>query len=109
MLQLRGKLVSCIVIGALALAGSALAGQAPSPAPLQAPPAVSSPAPAPAAPGLAFALAGQPQPVFLSTLSECRASCYNDFRACQAAHNPYSFCLQLYNGCYCSCNDSCYP
>ena len=109
MLQVRGQILSCFVIGVLVFAASALAGQVPStvPEPLQSP-AVSSPAQTPASPDQAPALVGQPQPIFLSPLSECRAACYADFQSCKM-HNPYSFCLQLYNGCVCLCNDSCYP
>ena len=110
MLQVRGQILSCFVIGALALAASALAGQAPVPTPAapQAPPAVSSPEQTPASPDLTPALAEQPKPIFLGTLSECRNACYADFQSCRT-QNPYSFCLQLYNSCVCLCNDSCYP
>jgi hypothetical protein len=110
MLQARGQVVSFTVIGALALAAIALAGQAPSPTPesLQTPPAISSPAQTPVSPDPAVAPAEQPQPVFLSTITECRNGCYNDFQACKQ-QNPYSNCLQIYNWCVCGCNDSCYP
>lgn len=116
MLQPSGRTFAWIVLGALIAVGSARAEQAqpaasqPSPAPAVETPAVPVPGAAEALTSTEPSLApfGVPQPLFLN-IAECRTACYNDFRACQAAHNPYSFCFTLYQDCFCGCNDSCNP